>query len=95
MNQVGVNLNQASEALLSYVSGITETVAKEITQYRDKEGAFKSRDELRKVKGFGPKSFEQAAGFQILDQSGNRLISVESVFLMSLLQVPMLIPGSI
>ena len=73
VNQVGVNLNQASEALLSYVSGITKTTAKEITQHRDKEGAFKSRDDLRKVKGFGPKSFEQAAGFLRLADAENPL----------------------
>ena len=73
VNQVGVNLNQASEALLSYVSGITKNTAKEIIQHRDKEGAFKSRDELRKVKGFGPKSFEQAAGFLRLGEGENPL----------------------
>ncbi|MBK9577139.1 MAG: helix-hairpin-helix domain-containing protein [Fibrobacteres bacterium] len=73
VNQVGVNLNQASEALLSYVSGITKNTAKEIVQYRDKEGAFKTRDELRKVKGFGPKSFEQAAGFLRLAEGENPL----------------------
>jgi uncharacterized protein len=73
VNQVGVNLNQASEALLSYVSGITKNTAKEIIQHRDKEGAFKSRDELRKVKGFGPKTFEQAAGFLRLGEGENPL----------------------
>ena len=73
MNQVGVNLNQASEALLSYVSGITKNTAKEIVQQRDKEGAFKSREDLRKVKGFGPKTFEQAAGFLRLADAENPL----------------------
>ncbi|MBK8803735.1 MAG: helix-hairpin-helix domain-containing protein [Fibrobacteres bacterium] len=52
---------------------ITKNTAKEIVQYRDKEGAFKTRDELRKVKGFGPKSFEQAAGFLRLAEGENPL----------------------
>ncbi len=63
VNQVGVNLNQASEALLSYVSGITKNVAKSIVAHRDQNGAFKSRAELSKITGFGPKTFEQSAGF--------------------------------
>jgi len=63
VNQVGVNLNQASEALLSYVSGITKNVAKAIVAHRDSNGAFASRGDLIKVSGFGPKAFEQAAGF--------------------------------
>lgn len=63
VNYVGVDLNTASWALLSYVSGISETVAKGMTRMRDEQGAFKQRKQLLKVPRFGPKAFEQAAGF--------------------------------
>lgn len=63
VNAVGVELNTASAPLLSYVSGIGETLAKRIVQYRETNGAFKSRKALLKVKGLGPKAFEQCAGF--------------------------------
>ncbi len=63
VNQVGVNLNTASYALLQYVSGIGGNVAKKITEYRKEKGIFKSRKELMSVSGLGPKTFEQSAGF--------------------------------
>lgn len=63
VNYVGVDLNTASWALLSYVAGISENVAKGIVATRDQQGAFKVRRQLLKVPRFGPKAFEQAAGF--------------------------------
>ncbi|MCL2571116.1 MAG: RNA-binding transcriptional accessory protein [Defluviitaleaceae bacterium] len=63
VNAVGIDLNTASPSLLSYVSGISGTVAKNILAYREEKGKFKSRKELLKVKSLGPKAFEQCAGF--------------------------------
>jgi protein Tex len=63
VNRVGVDLNTASWALLRYVAGITERTALKIVEYRNEHGRFRSRVELRAVPGFGPKTFEQAAGF--------------------------------
>jgi uncharacterized protein len=63
VNYVGVDLNTASWALLSFVSGISGSLAKAIVAYRDQHGAFTSRRKLLKVPRFGPKAFEQAAGF--------------------------------
>ena len=63
VNQVGVDLNTASFALLRHVAGITERTALKIVEFRNEKGRFKSRVELRAVPGFGPKTFEQAAGF--------------------------------
>ena len=63
VNQVGVELNQASAALLSYVSGVTKSLAARIVSHRDENGPFRSRQELMQVTGFGKKAFEQAAGF--------------------------------
>jgi len=63
VNFVGVNVNTASRHLLVYVSGLSGTLAKNIVEYRSKNGAFKSRAELKKVPMMGPKSFEQCAGF--------------------------------
>ncbi|HME05455.1 MAG TPA: Tex family protein [Bryobacteraceae bacterium] len=63
VNRVGVDLNTASFALLRYVSGISERVAEKITEYRNEHGRFQSRMQLTAVPGFGPKTFEQAAGF--------------------------------
>lgn len=63
VNQVGVDLNTASPALLGHVSGIGPKLAEKIVAYRDAHGPFRSRDMLRKVTGLGPKAFEQAAGF--------------------------------
>jgi uncharacterized protein len=63
VNRVGVDLNTASWALLRYVAGITERTAQKIVAYRNENGRFRSRVELNAVSGFGPKTFEQAAGF--------------------------------
>jgi uncharacterized protein len=63
VNQVGVHVNTASPALLQYVAGINATISQRIVEYRDTHGSFRSRSELLKVKGLGPKSYEQAAGF--------------------------------
>jgi protein Tex len=63
VNRVGVDLNTASWALLRYVAGINERTALKIVEYRDERGRFRSRVDLRAVAGFGPKTFEQAAGF--------------------------------
>jgi len=63
VNSVGVDLNTASPSLLRYVSGITSSTAKNIVSYRDENGAFVSRAGLKKVKGLGPKAYEQCAGF--------------------------------
>jgi len=63
VNFVGVNLNTASASLLAYVSGLNSTLAKNVVTYRNENGAFKKRKELIKVPRFGPKSFEQSAGF--------------------------------
>jgi uncharacterized protein len=63
VNYVGVDLNTASKELLTFVSGITPTVANNIVTYRNQHGAFKNRRELLKVPKLGPKAFEQAAGF--------------------------------
>ncbi len=63
VNSVGVDLNTASASLLTYISGLNETVAKNIVAYRDENGAFQSRTELKKVPRLGPKAYEQCAGF--------------------------------
>jgi uncharacterized protein len=63
VNRVGVDLNTASWALLRYVAGITERTALNIIAHRDQNGRFVSREQLKKVTGVGPKTFEQAAGF--------------------------------
>lgn len=63
VNHVGVNLNTASKHLLTYVSGVGPKLAENIIAYRDENGAFTSRDELKKVPKLGAKSFEQCAGF--------------------------------
>jgi len=63
VNQVGVDLNTASPALLTYVAGIGPKLAENIVAYRNANGRFPSRAALKKVTGLGPKAFEQAAGF--------------------------------
>lgn len=73
VNQVGVNLNTASYMLLKYVSGITMSTAKKITEYRDANGKILSREELKKVPGLGPKAFEQCAGFLKIAESSDPL----------------------
>ncbi len=73
VNSVGVELNTASRELLSYVSGIGPSLADKIVEYRNKNGAFADRQQLRKVKGLGEKAFEQCAGFLRVRESGNPL----------------------
>lgn len=73
VNSVGVELNTASPKLLSYVSGIGSSLAKNIVEYRNTHGAFRSRKELLQVKRFGAKAFEQAAGFLRVKASDNPL----------------------
>jgi len=73
VNYVGVNVNTASKHLLQYVSGITSTLANNIVQYRAQNGAFKSRDQLKKVPLMGPKTFEQCAGFLRIPNAQNPL----------------------
>ncbi len=63
VNAVGVDVNTASPALLSHISGLSSTVAKNIVAYREQNGVFRSRAALLKVKGLGAKAFEQSAGF--------------------------------
>lgn len=63
VNAVGVDLNTASTSLLQYISGINKTLAKNIVDYREANGEFKSRKELLKVPKLGPKAYEQCAGF--------------------------------
>ena len=73
VHHVGVDLNNSSPYLLKFVSGITPSVAKNIVTYRQESGAFTSRKELMKVKGFGPKAFELASGFCRVRNSTNPL----------------------
>ena len=73
VNSVGADLNTASPALLSRVSGLNSTVCKNIVAYREENGAFSSRSELKKVPKLGPKAFEQCAGFLRVPESRNPL----------------------
>ena len=73
VNSVGADLNTASPALLSRVSGVNATVSKNIVAYREENGAFSSRAELKKVPKLGPKAFEQCAGFLRVPESKNPL----------------------
>jgi protein Tex len=73
VNKVGVDLNTASFALLRYVAGINERVAQKVVAYRNENGRFNSRTQLMKVPGFGPKTFEQAAGFLRIRNGENPL----------------------
>lgn len=77
VNQVGVNINTASPALLSHVSGLNKTISENIVKYRDDHGRISSREEIKKVPRLGAKAFEQSAGFlripgakNILDNTG-------------------------
>lgn len=90
VNKVGVDLNSASYKLLSFISGISETLAKNIVEHRDKIGKFKSKKELLNVKGIGAKAYEQSVGFlrikdgeSILD---NTAIHPENYAVVNLLQ---------
>ncbi|MCC6142910.1 MAG: RNA-binding transcriptional accessory protein [Candidatus Hydrogenedentes bacterium] len=73
VNAVGVELNSASLSLLRYVSGIQMGTAQNILAFRDKEGGFKSREQLLSVDGIGPKTFEQCAGFMRIAEGTNAL----------------------
>lgn len=73
VNKVGVELNTASKQLLTYVSGVGPVLAGKIVEYRDKNGMFKSREQLKKVPRLGDKVFEQAAGFLRIRESENPL----------------------
>ncbi len=73
VNTVGVDLNTASPSLLARVSGVSAAVSKNIVNYREENGAFKSRNELKKVSKLGPKAFEQCAGFLRVPESKNVL----------------------
>ena len=73
VNKVGVDLNTASFSLLSYISGISKTVAKNIVAYREANGSFHSREELKKVPKLGPKAFLQCAGFLRIPDGDNPL----------------------
>ncbi len=73
VNSVGVNLNTASQHLLTYVSGLGPTLAKNIVEYRKENGAFTSRAQLKKVPRLGPSAFEQCAGFLRIPGAKNPL----------------------
>jgi uncharacterized protein len=71
VNHIGVDVNRASLFLLQYVSGLNRKLAENIVAYRDENGFFTSRSQLKKVKGLGPKTFELCAGFCRVPESGN------------------------
>lgn len=73
VNKVGVDLNTASAPLLSYISGVSGTIAKNIVAYREENGSFTDRKELLKVPKLGPKAFEQCAGFMRIQGGKNPL----------------------
>ena len=73
VNKVGVDLNTASAPLLSYISGISSAIAKNIVAYREENGRFTDRKELLKVPKLGPKAFEQCAGFMRISEGKNPL----------------------
>lgn len=73
VNKVGVDLNTASAPLLAYISGISNTIAKNIVLYREENGSFKERKELLKVTKLGPKAYEQCAGFMRIQGGKNPL----------------------
>ena len=75
VNKVGVDLNTASAPLLSYISGISSAIAKNIVAYREENGRFTDRKELLKVPQLGPKAFEQCAGFMRISEGKNPLDS--------------------
>lgn len=71
VNQVGVNLNTASAPLLSYISGLSKRVAQNIVKYREENGMFKNREQIREIEGVGDFRFQQAAGFMRIPESDN------------------------
>ncbi|MEY3197729.1 MAG: hypothetical protein RL023_374 [Candidatus Parcubacteria bacterium] len=89
VNAVGVDLNTASATLLQYIAGLTPTIAKNIVTYREENGRFESKAQLKKVKGLGPKAFEQCVGFlriyagkEPLDETGIHPEMYEKVYTM-------------
>ena len=75
VNKVGLDLNTASHSLLEHIAGVSKTVAKNIIAYREENGSFKSRSELKKVKRLGPSAFVQCAGFMRIENGKNPLDS--------------------
>jgi uncharacterized protein len=73
VNEVGVQVNTASQQLLTYVSGLGNTLAKNVIAHRNENGPFRSREDLKKVPRLGPKAFELAAGFLRIDTANNPL----------------------
>ena len=73
VNKVGLDLNTASHSLLEHIAGVSKTVAKNIIAYREENGPFKSRNELKKVKRLGPSAFVQCAGFMRIENGKNPL----------------------
>ena len=96
VNYVGVDLNTASKELLTFVSGMTPTVAKNIVTYRNEHGAFKNRRNLLKVPKLGPKAFEQAAGFLRIRNGNNPLdntaVHPESYFVVEAIAKDLAVP---
>jgi uncharacterized protein len=96
VNYVGVDLNTASQELLTFVSGITPAIANNIIDYRHENGAFKNRRQLRKVAKLGPKAFEQAAGFLRIRDGENPLdrtaVHPESYFVVEAIAADLEIP---
>ncbi|MBV9389210.1 MAG: RNA-binding transcriptional accessory protein, partial [Chroococcidiopsidaceae cyanobacterium CP_BM_ER_R8_30] len=96
VNYVGVDLNTASKELLTFVSGITPTVAKNIIDYRNQYGAFRNRRELLKVSKLGAKAFEQSAGFLRIRGGGNPLdntaVHPESYFIVEVIATDLSVP---
>jgi protein Tex len=78
VNKVGVDLNTASFALLRYIAGLNERTAKNVVEYRNQNGRFRTRVQLMEVPGFGPKTFEQAAGFLRI-RGGDNLLDTTAV----------------
>jgi uncharacterized protein len=96
VNYVGVDLNTASKELLTFVSGMSPTVAKNIVTYRNENGAFKNRRKLLKVPKLGPKAFEQAAGFLRIRNGDNPLdntaVHPESYFVVEAIAKDLSVP---
>ena len=96
VNYVGVDLNLASKELLSFVAGVSAGVAKSVVAYRNEHGAFRSRKDLLKVPKFGPKTFEQSAGFLRIRDGENPLdntaVHPESYFVVEKMAADLAIP---
>ena len=73
VNQVGVNVNTASSALLSHIAGLNKTISENIVKYREEKGALRTREQLKEVPRLGDKAFEQAAGFLRIPNGDNFL----------------------